>query len=719
MDFSNLEKDFALVSKSIIFSPHLVFYRWKARHLCDEIIQNDGSIDVEKINSLIKNWPSFSSLGLTYQDAHILDILKKLSLDKSFQKKITQFDLPISPDFERFVKLALNLTHEPISKTVLRRAVLASCLGYLRQTVGSCFATAPCLYILSRHPEYFLDDLFLMSKKNSLERLSGGQLIAVPMALSIGEHFLDTVVQTDFLDDSVYLYFKTIRSIPHELKAGQTLKECLGGQEGLNFYNLAYDPLLKIWEYTVASFCDAKGEFSESTLYLTLGLDSKIPEGLGEFFNEIFQKKLDQKHLLLVEAQNEAYLAHQRLVMAEGMAKNATTEASFQRSKSEIIAANYQLHSRQLDIDDAKKEQQKIQNLYETKMHLLKDSIGQFFQESYDPDLVSMKSYSEDAPAGFRLFVKEGQLSSRFRAIHNEDEFLQALKRFFEKIENELLMGQHDKDNQTLISHVITETIQFSSSKHFLEKTYERAKKRHPRALPWAYVSGGTLETLLKVYFRKEILKIQKIEADDVNQCLILLVDYFKSLPETHLEPFRLNPALGLLLETKTHACQIIPGNAFFKSFWESSQFTYTDIRDRLLIKGKAFYDHHMSETVIDHQSFLKYGKNYPTQRLKDFLIKSPDFKERFFIASAFLFSLLKSENTDKECGYCIIGDTNWTYSHLVIGYHPIYDKLCIFAQDPLTYGLLEIDNMEKFPQTWKIYEDLARVEMFIPGIRI
>jgi hypothetical protein len=718
MDLIDIELEQKLTANCQIFSKNLVLYRQRAKQLAELIISPDGQINFEKIE-LLKNINLEGDFQASLdQDFHIKSLLKKISEDKIFQKKIINFDFPISLEFEKFVYLALNIDPQPLSKAHLRKSVVQALFGYLRQTVGSCFATAPCLYILKRHADYFLDDLYLLSKKSCLQRITSGHLTEVPMALSIGEHFLSTIIQKSFLDDSLFEYFKIKNQLTENLEEGRTFLSCLGKNLSFKLYLEAHDPLLKIWEYTVASLCDAKGEFSESTLYLTLGLDAKASEGLGQFFMDLFQNKLNEKHELVLQAQNEAYLAHQRLVMAEQMAKNATTEASFHRSKSEIIAASYQVHSRQLDIDDFKKQELKIKTLYEKKLHALKEMIPKFFQESYDPDLVNMKSYNEDAPAGFRLFVKDNQLNSRFKAIETEDDFVKALKLFFEQLEQKIITSDVDKESQHTLTNFITETIQFSSSKSFLEKTYLRAKQRHPKALPWAYVSGGTLETLLKTYFRKEILPVTKIKGDDLNQFFIELIDHFKSLPENYLEPFRKNPYLSLLIETKTHACQLMPGSKMFRHLWESTGFTYTEIRDFISEKGKQFYNkHHL--TLIPKEFFIRHGKDFSPQPVGLFLKNHANHKEALFLVSSFLISQLPVESREKEAGYCKIGDTNWTYESLIIGYSPLTESLAFFAQDPESLGLFFLDNMQHFPLQWKIYDDLSRLELFIPGIKI
>lgn len=716
MDLIDFEKEKRIFEKSFIFSKNLVLYRLRAKTLSDLVITSEGLLNLDNLKALLKT--QAPSYGLLEQEEHLKNLFSEILEDKILQNKITIFDFPIHENFENMIRLSLGLSDETLTKSHLRKAVIASLFGYLRQTVGSCFATAPCLYILKRHPDYFLEDLYLLSKKGCLQRLSHGQLIELPMAAGIGSHFLSQTIQKNYNQDSVFVSFCEKNNLKISLEEKKTFSECLGEKSSYALYAEAHDPILKIWEYTVASLCDAKGEFTESTIYLTLGLDAKMPDGLGEFFLNSFQKKLDQKHELLVQAQNEAYLAHQRLVMAENIAKNASTESSLQRAKSEILAANYALHSRSLDVEDLKKEQDKVKHLYDKKMLLIKETIPRFFQESYDPDLVNMKSYTDDAPAGFRLFVKDGKLTSRFSPIDSEDDFVKSLKQFFEKVEGDLMSHNFDKDNRQTISDVITETIQFSSSKQFIESTYLRAQKRHPQALPWAYVSGGTLETLLKTYFRKELLKIKMIEGDTLKSFLIELVDYFKALPENYLEPFRKNPSLGLLIETKTHACQLMPGSLFFRSLWESSGFTYTEIRDKIIEVGRSFYAKN-KQKIIPEEFFQKMGKTHPAISIDDFLQNPHHMKENFFIASAFLLQSIERDKQELQVGFCKLGDTNWTYNDLIIGYHPGLDSLALFAKDPDSCGLLHLNTMESLPLKWKIYDDLNRVELFTSGIKI
>lgn len=708
----------ALCEKALLFSKNLVRYRQRAKYLSELFLDPHGELKLDALQKYIEeDTPSRS--GYIIQEIHLKKIAEKLWKDRDFQKKFQSFDFPIEEDFQELLILQLDHLSGLLNKRDLRKAVLQALFGFLRQTVGSCFATAPCLYVLDRHPEYFLSDLYELSKKGALQRIIHGTSFKVPMAKSVGKHFLKTKFSSDFLQDSLFSHFIKENKIALDVTKGSLLEEVIGIQNGLRLQALAHDPLLKIWEYTMASFCDVKGEFSETTLYISLGLDQTIPDGLGAFFESLYQKKLDEKSHILQQAAEDAYLSHQRLVMAESMAKNATTESGLNRAKSEIISANFELNARELDMEDLKKEQNKIQHLYQRQAELFKELLPHFFQESYDPDLVNDHQKNDDAKAGFRLFVKDNQLKSRFKAISNHHEFSSALKAFFELWEKEILKEAETKKESSFISDCITQTIQLTSSKEFLEKMMQWAKNRHPDALPWAYVSGGTLETLLKTYFRKEILTYKKIVSDHVLMFFVELLEYFKALPEKDLQPFREDASLSLLIETTTHACQLHPGFFRFRHFWESTDFTYTQVRDELIEEAKNFYQKQAPKLLLPKDFFQRFNLDAEEMHLDVFLNQYANHPQAFFIASSFICHSFDEITAHKYLGACPIGDTNWSYEKLFIAYDPFTQKLAFFAQEPNTLGLVKISAFNQTPIQWKIYENLFKQDSMVYGIKI
>jgi hypothetical protein len=142
-------------------------------------------------------------------------------------------------------------------------------------------------------------------------------------------------------------------------------------------------------------------------------------------------------------------------------------------------------------------------------------------------------------------------------------------------------------------------------------------------------------------------------------------------------------------------------------------------MRDQVINQGRAFYSQETLNTLIPASFFSKHHKNYKEQTVGTLLTTHPNAQESFFLVSSFLISRIQEPLREKTCGYCLIGDTNWTYEPLVISYHPLYETLVLCAQDRDTNGLLIVESLQHLPIEWKIYDDLTRVELFVPGIKI
>src|SRR5262249_38617142 len=88
---------------------------------------------------------------------------------------------------EQIIRDTLNLkSNVPISDAHARRAALAAWLTYLRQSVGSCFATAPAILIQQTMAHQFLKDLNELVNTGRFKRTFGGIEYAVPLSLSWG-----------------------------------------------------------------------------------------------------------------------------------------------------------------------------------------------------------------------------------------------------------------------------------------------------------------------------------------------------------------------------------------------------------------------------------------------------------------------------------------------------------------------------------------------------
>ena len=64
--------------------------------------------------------------------------------------------------------------------------VLSAWLMQVRQSVGSCFATAPAILIHRTQPERFLSDMIQMVQKGAIKRVVDGTEHVVPLSTSTG-----------------------------------------------------------------------------------------------------------------------------------------------------------------------------------------------------------------------------------------------------------------------------------------------------------------------------------------------------------------------------------------------------------------------------------------------------------------------------------------------------------------------------------------------------
>lgn len=119
---------------------------------------------------------------------HVLEVLKQLRDQPSFRRAIEGFQRPFSHlAGERLIRASLGLP-EGVALTDgdAKRAALSALLTYLRQNVGSCFATAPAILVHEEHPLQFLRDLSDLLATGSLRRVVRGEVYSVPLSPSWG-----------------------------------------------------------------------------------------------------------------------------------------------------------------------------------------------------------------------------------------------------------------------------------------------------------------------------------------------------------------------------------------------------------------------------------------------------------------------------------------------------------------------------------------------------
>ncbi|HRD55704.1 MAG TPA: hypothetical protein PLC42_04830 [Parachlamydiaceae bacterium] len=164
----------------------------RTRALANFLISETGDflIDAEKIEQFKQ---SLYSIGPQREDDAsrqelILKVLLEVMEDKELLSLLKSVAKPYqNPGAEELVRETLALDKNTIVTDVhAKRAVFSSLLCYLRQSVGSCFGTAPAIMIHEEQPRQFVKDIIELLNTGRLKRTFGGFEYSVPLSYNWG-----------------------------------------------------------------------------------------------------------------------------------------------------------------------------------------------------------------------------------------------------------------------------------------------------------------------------------------------------------------------------------------------------------------------------------------------------------------------------------------------------------------------------------------------------
>jgi hypothetical protein len=166
----------------------------RTRRLAELLIDDKGELVSDALPLAIDKLKThLYSLGPDRQhDArrheHLLRALQILQTQKEIARLIRSISKPISHRYaEQIIRETLALpAHTTLSDAHARRAALSAWFCYLRQNVGSCFATAPAILIHNEMPVQFFKDINELMNTGRLKRTFGGIEYAVPLSMSWG-----------------------------------------------------------------------------------------------------------------------------------------------------------------------------------------------------------------------------------------------------------------------------------------------------------------------------------------------------------------------------------------------------------------------------------------------------------------------------------------------------------------------------------------------------
>lgn len=664
----------------------------KTRRLANLLINDKGELNLSSIPKILNHLTTYHySLGPNRQSdiirqAHIIKVLHTLSERKELQIALKRIGRPYAnKNADQIIRETLQLPENaPINDAAARRAVLAAWMCFLRQNVGSCFATAPAILVHDDNPEQFLKDIEELLGTGRLKRTFGGVEYAVPLSPSWGGGDLKRVFAMQLYGENSYLWqspglmaaFEAIgivnpedeiknktdsvkialedatkvwksssevvltsaeelirrvllrrlditekdlidynnrpRGMIHGNLLMQMPRTSSGGGKGdacATFYTLlskaenafkalADNALLKAWEFTLASFAEFKAGFTKWNLYSSLGFQPNQPGGIGQSLQAILQRKLEDSNDKVQQMQNEYETVYSQLKMLEGRYRSVSSEKDAQWMKMEYQSKLNEFHTLEEVRNKHNYKSQRYANLFNTLIQIYDGLFPQYFQEVYDADMQDVSAGPfDDSPAGFRLIYKHGRSNtSQWTPIHTPSEFIDHLANFFIATETEVASNPELKGLEDDISEIVTAIVTQIRNPEFLETAFYRMAEAHKtrpiknplehldqiEKKPWAYTSGGTMETLVSSYYKRE----QKPTAinrwvENPTELLVFLLDTIKQVPPKILNESEKKGGLSFLMHSPTHAFILKPNCPPFKEGWENDAFTYTWVRDQ------------------------------------------------------------------------------------------------------------------------------------------
>jgi len=166
----------------------------RARRIANLVIDEKGHVDKDVLHHLIQQFKNhIYFLGPdrqhdTRRQEHILLVLEMFNEKKELVLLLQSIQKPhMHSSADDIIRDTLGLpSKHVVTSTHARRAALCALMCYLRQTLGSCFATAPAIIVHDEQPRQFLSDINELFSSGQLKRTFAGKEYSVPLSGSSG-----------------------------------------------------------------------------------------------------------------------------------------------------------------------------------------------------------------------------------------------------------------------------------------------------------------------------------------------------------------------------------------------------------------------------------------------------------------------------------------------------------------------------------------------------
>ncbi len=621
-----------------------------APHLFSERMDIEPE-QIEKILNLIKKqgfalqWGGEESIDRVEHLVRSLSFLKESKEAKEIIKRLTK---PYANRrAEEIIRDTLEMAKEQqITDLDAKTAVVISLLTKVRQSLGSCFGTAPAILIQEEDPLQFLKDIEALLSMGMLRKSVQGSEYTAPMSSSWGGGELKKKISFNLskkgdsisLSPLLYTSLNEMGLIFDQDQIIQAILRQIAVTEEAITIELSYDEiiemifqvlvpketqkkggasdakrrlkmkgecaLLKSWEFTIASYAEVKFDLCRWNFYASLGINWNDEGGIGQILYNHAQQTVDETNREIEKIREKFDAMNAEIIFLEQRSRQAASEQDLAWMTMEYRSRKAEQHHLQELVDMMSTKTKKIAGLHQFLIDKYDALLKEYFQEVYDPDLhdVDVGPY-DDSPAGFRLIYKHGRRNpSLWSSISSLDEYIDALCSFFSLTEQDLAFDPYIKDIESEFRLIITHLITHIRSPYFQETALNRTQVAHGLApiknildnfhrlekKPWVFTSGGSMDSLVSSYFKLEKpLEVVSRWVENETELFSFFIDTAR-LSYNRQKKGAFFPKLGdelngsLLMHSPTHAFRLLPFKSIFYEGWTSETYSYSWIYNRV-----------------------------------------------------------------------------------------------------------------------------------------
>lgn len=687
--------------QSPLQSPLAVKNLSMARQLAAYILMDNGEIDSAKVVACIESLSrQLYPLGpYRHQETqgreHMLHMLNTLRHNDDIRSRLKKVFLPSYQGVLQLIRSTLALPPTvSLTPAHARQAILTALFTYLRQDVGSCFASTVAILIHREYPLLFIRDLEELLFSGKLTRVIGDREIVVPINLSssLGELFkqfriLDLYpnpvellssslgLQNAFLaahlispfespqqriqellaqecwlkpfqqfDTTITAHDIIQKTLLHHFQVSHDLVRSVLLQGGLHkdqavlttghnqpseiqrvylyleayelakaaFVSTTQNPLLKSWEYTLATLADASHSSTADHIRIALGWHRE-PHSFSSTVHRFVEETISQAQEETQKCERTYQEAQVQLQYVESRMRNPINEQDSKILAMDHIRFRQELNQALYDWDQAQEKIRKLLSLPDFVSSFYTKMISSYFKSSYDAFIQEFSHLYADSPAGFRVLFTHGRSHpNTWTPIYSIEEFVRALSDFFALTEVDLL-NKHgvagvEKETSALIHQLISllhkESFQEAAIERILEAYHQPIPKQvlqHLNTLthtPWVYVSGGDVSSLITDYFEhvEPITQLKK-HPENAHELAAFFADALKDLPEG-IKSYLEHGEHTLIASSPTHVFTVTAGSPLFVDAWNNDWYSYTWLRDVWIRQQQDF----IHNTILSQQ---------------------------------------------------------------------------------------------------------------------